>query len=66
VRLNFFGELNLTVDIIQIVKKYVDGCGIQEGGETVINVSAEKFWAVGKWCKVESSVDNVIHDNICH
>jgi len=66
VRFNFFGELNLTVDIIQIVEKYVDGREIREGGEKVIDVSAEKFWAVGKWCKVESSVDSVIYDNVCH
>jgi len=42
----FFGKLNLTVDIIQIVEKYVNGRGIREGGEAVIDVSAEKFWAV--------------------
>jgi len=42
VRFNFFGELNLTVDIIQIVVKYINGRGIREGGETVIDVSAEK------------------------
>jgi len=47
------------VDIIQIVEKYVNGRGIWEGCETVIDVSAEKFWAVGKWCKVKSSVNNV-------
>jgi len=37
------------VDIIQIVEKYVNGRGIREWGETVIDVSAKKFWAVGKW-----------------
>jgi len=48
VRFKFFGELNLTVVIIQIIEKYVNGLGIREGGETVIDVSAEKLWGSGE------------------
>jgi len=44
VRFKFLGELNLTADIIQIIEKYVNELGIREGGETVIDVSAEKIW----------------------
>ena len=62
----FFSELNLIVDIIEIEWKYVDKSWVWKSGEAIIYLAAKKVWTVEKGSEIKSFVDNMVHYDVMH
>ena len=62
----FFSEMNLIVDIIEIGERYVDRSWVWKSGEAIIYVAAKVVWTVGRGCEIKSFVHNMVHYDVSY